>query len=539
MRGVSALGALSVVLASATFGALGQPATFPTSRPGWTVHIAADERTLWVAATDGQRSLVYSRGANEAFQALDPLNAPIATLAASDGRLYAFMDDGAFYSLGHAGWARELDLPRREKPPELAGDETSVYALAASPPPGQMQRVVGTGRTATTEPFDAGEAPLSLVRYDSQGWVALAPCPRRLFASGEQGPQLAILYGMPSLLWHSRETQHLEYLQLAPDTGDWQPGPATPRVATAGQFWVATISRVPTLLVASAAGDGASLTAWRLLGGPEGAGNEWRPATLNLSALAGGVQPERYDVALGFNQHAVLLMVDRSDTPYLQFGRLDARPTEVTTPVAAVLSGQRGAGQNVPWLQGTTLVALVGLLLALFVFRRGAMVAVLTLPADCALALAVQRLVGLAIDLVPFAAAAAVALNVDWQSALRELGGWASGGGASAGKLPTADTLLWWGTSCATYAVYGLVMELLTRRTVGKVLVGTRVRSETGSATRPWQIVVRNLLRCVELMPPFWVLGFVVVLSRNRQRVGDIFARTIVVRRARRTLDGA
>jgi uncharacterized RDD family membrane protein YckC len=43
--------------------------------------------------------------------------------------------------------------------------------------------------------------------------------------------------------------------------------------------------------------------------------------------------------------------------------------------------------------------------------------------------------------------------------------------------------------------------------------------------------VVRNVLRCLELMPPFWVLGFVVVLSRNRQRVGDIFARTIVVRR--------
>jgi uncharacterized RDD family membrane protein YckC len=58
------------------------------------------------------------------------------------------------------------------------------------------------------------------------------------------------------------------------------------------------------------------------------------------------------------------------------------------------------------------------------------------------------------------------------------------------------------------------------------------VRTESGLRPRLWQIAVRNLLRYLELMPPYWVLGFVVVLSRNRQRVGDIFARTIVVRRA-------
>jgi len=528
---------LSIILSWATLAAVGQPATSPTSRPSWTVHIAAEEQTLWVAAADGQRSLVYRRGANEAFQALDPLNAPIATTAVSGSRLYAFMDDGAFYSLGRAGWSRELDLPRREKPPDLVGDETGVYALTVSPPPGQMQRVVGTGRTATTEPFDAGEAPLSLVRYDSQGWVALAPCPERLFAASRQNPQLAIVYGVPCLLWHSEETQRIECLRLNAETGDWRPGPATPALATPEEFWVATISRVPTMLVATATEGGPSLAALRLLGGLDGTANEWRPATLDLSALPAGVPPKGYDVAFGFNQHAVFLMVDRSDTPYLRYGRVDASPTEVTTSVADVLSGQRGTGQALPWLQGTTLVALVGLLLALFVFRRGAMVAVLTLPEDCALALAAQRLLGLAIDLVPFAAAAAIALGVDWQSALRELGGWASGGGAPGGKLPAAGALLWWGASCGTYTVYGLVMELLTRRTVGKVLVGTRLLAETGGAPRPWQIVVRNLLRCVELMPPFWVLGFVVVLSRNRQRVGDIFARTIVVRRARRTLD--
>jgi uncharacterized RDD family membrane protein YckC len=77
-----------------------------------------------------------------------------------------------------------------------------------------------------------------------------------------------------------------------------------------------------------------------------------------------------------------------------------------------------------------------------------------------------------------------------------------------------------------------LVMELLTGRTVGKVLTGTRLLAETGTRPASWQILVRNALRLLELVPQFWILGLLVLLSRNRQRLGDIFARTLVVRRA-------
>ena len=68
------------------------------------------------------------------------------------------------------------------------------------------------------------------------------------------------------------------------------------------------------------------------------------------------------------------------------------------------------------------------------------------------------------------------------------------------------------------------------RRTIGKVFLGTRVLSENGTRPNAVQIVARNVSRFLELLPPLWVLGFLVVLSRNRQRLGDIFARTVVVR---------
>jgi hypothetical protein len=75
-------------------------------------------------------------------------------------------------------------------------------------------------------------------------------------------------------------------------------------------------------------------------------------------------------------------------------------------------------------------------------------------------------------------------------------------------------------------------MELLTRRTVGKVFARVYLLSETGTRPAAWQILVRNLSRLIEFTPQFWFLVVLVLISRNRQRLGDIFARTLAIRLA-------
>jgi uncharacterized RDD family membrane protein YckC len=85
--------------------------------------------------------------------------------------------------------------------------------------------------------------------------------------------------------------------------------------------------------------------------------------------------------------------------------------------------------------------------------------------------------------------------------------------------------------SAGSYAAYCLIMELLTGRTAGKMLFGLQVVAEQGRRAPAVRVVVRNLFRVIEVLPFFWILAFVMLLSRNRQRVGDLFARTIVVRR--------
>ena len=82
---------------------------------------------------------------------------------------------------------------------------------------------------------------------------------------------------------------------------------------------------------------------------------------------------------------------------------------------------------------------------------------------------------------------------------------------------------------------FGMVLEWYWRgQTVGKRLLRLRVIDAQGLRLQPSQIVIRNLLRFVDLLPLFYVVGGVACLvSRRGQRLGDLAANTIVVRNPR------
>ena len=512
-------------------------ATTPTTAPeSLTARVATDEQTLWLALSGVERVRIYRREASTPFTPAEPLNARLERIGAAGGALYAFVMGGGLYSLAADGWTRGIDLPKHDVPIDLVGDASTLYALVPSPTPGSLPllRGAGTESGASSRPFDAGESEFSVVRYGSRGWSAVAACPPTLTRAGDAALQLALVKDALCVFWAEPDGGPIRYLRLDAESGQWHPGERLPAEPGLSGFWVTTVSRVPTLIAAVQAAEGVRLDAFRLLGGAQGGAEEWRPATLQLSTLPAGVEAAGYEAASGFNQHAVLLMVDQHQARYLRFGRIDAPPTEVTVSAEAPLERQRTSGERIRWVQGITLLALFAVLLALFLFRRGAMAAVATLPTNCALALTFQRLVGCLIDFTPIALVTGALLSVDWRTGLGQLFNWVPLSDAS-GKVPAMSTLLWWGASCAAYTVYTIVIELLMHRTVGKLVVGTRVLSEGGAAPAAIQIVVRNLFRLLELMPPFWVLAFLVVMSRNRQRLGDIFARTVVVRRVRPT----
>lgn len=81
--------------------------------------------------------------------------------------------------------------------------------------------------------------------------------------------------------------------------------------------------------------------------------------------------------------------------------------------------------------------------------------------------------------------------------------------------------------TAVAYLVYGCAMERRFGATLGKILVGLRVVGNEGSRPSARGIILRNLLKMLELR---WLLLLLwPLLNRFRLRLGDVLARTIVV----------
>jgi uncharacterized RDD family membrane protein YckC len=85
--------------------------------------------------------------------------------------------------------------------------------------------------------------------------------------------------------------------------------------------------------------------------------------------------------------------------------------------------------------------------------------------------------------------------------------------------------------------VYGVLSEWLWRgQTVGKRAFQLRVVDAEGLKLRPSQLILRNLLRAVDFLPVFYLVGGITtLLNRKGQRLGDLAAGTVVIRIPRLT----
>jgi uncharacterized RDD family membrane protein YckC len=82
---------------------------------------------------------------------------------------------------------------------------------------------------------------------------------------------------------------------------------------------------------------------------------------------------------------------------------------------------------------------------------------------------------------------------------------------------------------------YGMALEWYWRgQTVGKRLLRLRVMDAQGLKLQFSQVAVRNLLRVVDSLPLFYLVGGVAaLLNRHAQRLGDLAANTVVIRSPR------
>lgn len=78
--------------------------------------------------------------------------------------------------------------------------------------------------------------------------------------------------------------------------------------------------------------------------------------------------------------------------------------------------------------------------------------------------------------------------------------------------------------------LYWCVFEGTTGKTPGKSILGLLVIKEDGSAMNFSAAFIRNVLRIIDSLPGFYLIGLIVILSSEKnQRLGDLAAKTLVV----------
>jgi uncharacterized RDD family membrane protein YckC len=90
----------------------------------------------------------------------------------------------------------------------------------------------------------------------------------------------------------------------------------------------------------------------------------------------------------------------------------------------------------------------------------------------------------------------------------------------------------WFLLYLALLLLYYFALEAATGQTVGKLLFGLRVLRADGSRPSTGAIAGRTLLRIIDWLPVFYLIGFIAMLGTGmrRQRLGDIAADTVVTR---------
>jgi uncharacterized RDD family membrane protein YckC len=104
--------------------------------------------------------------------------------------------------------------------------------------------------------------------------------------------------------------------------------------------------------------------------------------------------------------------------------------------------------------------------------------------------------------------------------------GSAEGSTGASVTLSGGAAVLWAVIVCLYYAV----PEAMSGQTLGKRLMGVRVVSANGQNPSLGAVVLRTGARIIDVLPVFYLLGFIVCsIGDQRRRIGDLIAGTSVV----------
>ena len=447
----------------------------------------------WIARIDKDQNnevetLVQSRhvGADSNWKQIAAISSRVISLATNDGKLAALMDNGDWMMLWDDGSSNGSIPEDGAKLLQLAGGNNSLWAIAAAKagrPP--------TTRAATQSATSMPAGTLVLYRLDRGQWTMLASLPPSAMQAKELS--LAILDGAPVVA---------ELL----DGGEVR----TSAYNLSKKNWETTarINADPNTSRIKLLSDLEHSAMW--IGAETGGGKIYFKDIPSPVALATPPDVSAADITVA-GQNVRLLSVASGKIIEYTFGP-DGSPRG-KSPLPAPKASEED--KPFEWLS-----ALAGAMLVLVLInsmRRRAAVAPEELEASgIVLAPIWSRFLAGTIDALPIIGTMViVSMRVSPEDS------------TDIAKFVASMQIPFY-ISTGIYVLHTLICEWLFGWTIGKKLFGLRVKMIDGSAPTVRAIVVRNILRIVDVAMFFPLL--LVFISPLRQRIGDVAGETIVVR---------
>ncbi|GJM25009.1 MAG: hypothetical protein DHS20C16_14240 [Phycisphaerae bacterium] len=532
--------------------------------------VVGDSEHVWIYRTipkdgtgPGKVTFTYGQSSDTGlrfrkFQG-DPFGGFIPACAIRGENLHAFYRDGSHYRLRFVKRIlseppgdddfREITAPGGDVPKAISGDieSNSIYAIVAtksalqlplheqpaadSTPDastnGTAEAPIKPTRITAAAIIDSDEphAQLSLVRYHRGEWQFVTLCPESIQQAtatwlATNRNEFAILY--------SPGDADKNLMITAGSSKGWQPPAPGPKLSPAGVLNFFYDQSVCTLL----ANEGADTSTIPDVRSYKWLDGVWKPGermelSVDPSLEFGG------SVAAGlYGREAVLAYELKSEGTSgvwagvwpMAGGTPTAEPTEVRP-----LSQNSSSSTSSEITSIAIAVILSVLLFIVFVRRTPSLFVEMETPKGFALAGTGKRMLAFAVDLIAISIVAFPLFITPWITANLIPGENIQREFSYLLEIDPNAAYEPWTKCLLLYVVYSASMELACRATIGKLVVGLRVCSTTGSRGTSLAIIVRNCLRFeLYYKMSFLPLAMLVILTRNHQRLGDLVAGTLV-----------
>ena len=490
--------------------------------------------SLWVLyetyTPQGRQTRVWMRQLDRRFRRpRQGREQPVGVRAAAalGNKLHIFLANGAHYRMGPQRISPQRILPGRAVALYLAGDsaQDALYAVAKGAPSSSDQpTMAATQRAAPPPSTTTATVPApewALYRFVRGQWTRAADMPTgfdqddehwlcadegrvHLFGLG-RGPDAPVWY----CGWDDERWTSPEIVPVGPQ--------ANPVAAMVVNTYLVLVSQAPT-------GEGGSKVVVHRRRPTE----KWQTSELRTSNNEPiDISPDQLAVSALNDRIAVIGQFPGAERPSAGFWSLEGGPPDGA--IKPLPKWPEPADEPmVPMLPEIAILAVLGAVMALTLWRRpDTVMREIPLPDQAALASIWRRLGAFALDVAPAIAVTAIYWLPIWAQVQQDM---AIEDLSQAEQAEHYAVLLWpWLIIRVIYAVYCGLTEYRWGASPGKRLMRCWVLSVDLTRPRPKQIAIRNAVKILELQPEILPLLVFIAFTRNRQRLGDLLAGTIVV----------